>query len=436
MAKAIKGLTTVTQIEKAIKQAIKEGKPTAIYSLAGYKGLELRVRPHAEGLTATADFRHRYTHPITGKRPYMTIGQYPAITLDQARQAHAENMRLLAQNIDPITHREQQHKAQANAIDNSFKNVVDSWLNFMTSNKNNPPSQSAIYNWKRLLRYAVEAWGDKPINEIDTPMVLELCLGIQKNYIQTGTRVRGMCERVFAYAIGAGMIKVNPALQVKGLLMTNKAKHQPAITNPIEFGKLLKDIYAMDDSHERTALQLLALLFTRISDMCEAKWSDIDLDNGVWSLQPKKGRGRSDMVESLIIPLPTQAIDILKKQHIKTGLHEYVFYNHRRQNNPFLDRHRINLALTECGYTGKHVPHGFRASAITMIQEQLKYPKYLPDMQSGHKLKDNNGEAYSRVKFLDERTAMMQKWADYLDKLRAGENVIHASFKHPIQKHG
>ena len=88
------------------------------------------------------------------------------------------------------------------------------------------------------------------------------------------------------------------------------------------------------------------------------------------------------------------------------------------------------------GYAGKHVPHGFRASAITMIQEQLKYPKYLPDMQSGHKLKDNNGEAYSRVRFLDERREMMQKWADYLDKLRAGENVIHASFKHPIQKHG
>lgn len=436
MAKGSKGLTTVTQIEKAIKQAIKDGKPSTSFSLAGYKGLELRLRLHSDGLTTTADFRHRYTHPITGKRPYMTIGQYPALTLEQARQAHTDNMRLLAQYIDPITHRNEELQAKSNALDNSFKNVANSWFNFMTSNKNNPPSQSTIDSWKRLLQYAIKAWGNKPINEITTPMVLNLCREIQKDYTQTGARVRGICERVFSYAIGAGMIEVNPALQVKGLLLTSKPNHQPAITNPMEFGRLLNDIDAMDNSDKRTALQLLALLFTRISDMCEARWSDIDLNNGIWTLEPKKGQGRVDMVDSLLIPLPFQAIDILREQHSKTGIYEYVFYNHRRKKNPFLDRHRVNQALTECGYAGKHVPHGFRASAITMIQEQLKYPKYLPDLQSGHKLKDNNGEAYSRVKFLDERREMMQNWADYLDKLRAGENVIHASFKHPLQKHG
>ena len=438
MAKALKGLTTVTQIDKAIKQAIKDAKPTISHPIAGYKGLELRVRPHSDGLTATADFRHRYTHPVTGKRPYMTIGQYPAITLEQARQAHADNMRLLAQHIDPITHREKQRQAKANAMNNSFENVAKSWLAYMTSNKSNRLSDSTIREWNRFLSHPLKAWGKVPINEVTTPMVLSLCREIQKEHIQTGVRVRGICDRVFSYAIGAGMIEVNPALQVKGLLLTAQATHQPAITNPKDFGRLLRDIDALPDRDDRTALQLIAMLYTRVSDMCEARWADIDLEAAEWTLQPKKGKGRADMVESLIIPLPRQAVAILKRQYEKTGMYDYVFYNHRRRNRPYLDRYKINHTLTSAGkgYAGKHVPHGFRASAITMIQEQLKCPKYLPDMQSGHKLKDNNGEAYSRVKFLDERREMMQKWADYLDKLRAGENVIHASFKHPIQKHG
>ncbi len=438
MAKLSKGLTTVTQIEKAIKQAIKEGKPSTSYSLAGYKGLELRVRPHKDSLTATADFRHRYTHPLTGKRPYMTIGQYPAVTLEQARQAHADNMRLLAQHIDPITHRKNQRQAKANAMKNSFESVAKSWLAYMTSNKSSKLSDGTIREWERFLGYALKAWGNVPINEITTPMVLSLCREIQKDHVQTGARVRGICDRVFSYAIGAGMIEINPALQVKGLLLTAKTNHQPAITNPKDFGKLLRDIDALPDKDERTVLQLIAILYTRVSDMCEARWEDINLEAAEWTLQPKKGRGRSDMVESLIVPLPKQAVDILRRQYEKTGAYDYVFYNHRRKDKPYLNRYKINHTLTHAGegYDGKHVPHGFRASAITMIQEQLKYPKYLPDMQSGHKLKDNNGEAYSRVKFLDERKEMMQKWADYLDELRAGENVIHVSFKHPVQKHG
>lgn len=436
MAKASTAITTVTQIDKAIKQVIKSGGHTAI-PLAGYKGLELRIRPSGDDVTAT--FRHRYTHPFTGKRPYMTIGQYPAMTLEQARQAHNDNMRLLAQSIDPITHREQEHAAQAKAIDNSFSSVANGWLDYMTSNKNNMPSPSAIAEWNRLLAFAIKAWGNMPIKEISTPMVLSLCRTIQSDRIETGRRVRGVCERVFSHAIGSGLIDINPAMQVKGLLLTTSAKHHAAITNPMQFAQLLRDIDNLDDKDERTALQLMALLFTRSSDMCEARWADIDLNLGQWTLAPKKGKGRSDMVDSLIIPLPVQAVAILKRQHDKTGMYDYVFYNHRRKSAPYLHKQRLNNAINSIKnghYINKHVPHGFRASAITLIQEQLKYPKHLPDMQSGHKLKDNNGEAYSRVKFIEERTAMMQEWADYQDRLKTGDSVIRANFKQQAQKLG
>lgn len=429
MAKDNIAITTVTQIDRAIKQAIKAGEHNNL-PLAGYKGLELRIRPKGNDVTTT--FRHRYTHPFTGKRPYMTIGQYPAMKLEQARQAHNDNMRLLAQSIDPITYREQERLAQAAAINNGFTSVADSWLEHMTSNKNNMPSLSAIAEWQRQLAFAIKAWGNMPVKAITTPMVLSLCRAIQKDRIETGRRVRSLCERVFAHAIGNGLLDMNPAMQVKGLLLTPSKNHMPALETPLPFGQLIRDIDQLPDNDERTALQLMALLFTRSSDMCEAKWTDIDFNSKQWTLKPKKGRGRSDMVDSLIIPLPAQAVAILKSQYDKTGMYDYVFYNHRRKTKPYLDKQRLNLAINSIKdgyYINKHVPHGFRASAITMIQEQLKIANYLPDMQSGHAVKDSNGTAYNRAKFIEERTEMMQAWADYQDELRAGTSLIRANFK-------
>ena len=137
MTNVIKGLTTATQIDKAIKQAVRCSASTRQHSLTGYKDLELRLRLHSNGLTATAQFRHRYTHSVTGKGPYMTIGQYPAITLEQARRAHNDNMWLLAQHINPITHRAKQHQVKANAANNS-------WLAYISSNEGSKLSDSKI----------------------------------------------------------------------------------------------------------------------------------------------------------------------------------------------------------------------------------------------------------------------------------------------------
>ena len=249
-----------------------------------------------------------------------------------------------------------------------------------------------------------------------------------------------MCERIFTYAIGHGLIDVNPSLQIKGLLKTTPTNHQHAITSPVPFAQLLRDIDALDDSNERTALQLIALLFTRGGDMVGVKWADIDLNAAQWALKPQKGQGRSDMVDELIIPLPVQAVAILKEQHKKTGMYDHVFHSYRTRKTQHTNIEKLSITLATMNggrYKGVHVPHGFRASAITMIQEQLKYNKDLPDMQSGHTIKDNNGTAYNRVKFLEERTEMMQAWADYQDQLKAGKTVIHADFKKPkVQKLG
>lgn len=429
-----KGITTVTQIEKALRQVRKTGKQVAI-PLAAHKGLELRIRPSSDEVTAT--FRHRYKHPYTAKRPYMTIGQYPYMTLEQARDAHRANMSLLAQSIDPMTHREQQRIEQAAAMNNGFADVAQQWLADKTSNKNNMPALKTLKEWQRLIKFAVDEWGKTPVGDITSPMVLELCRNLQSDRVSTGKRVRSMCERIFAFAVGNGLIETNPAIDVKKLLQTIKTTHQHAITKPLEFAQLLKDIDALKDSNERTALQLIALLFTRGGDTVAVKWCDIDFDAAVWTLIPQKGQGRSDMVDELIIPLPKQAIAILKEQHKKTGMYEHVFHSHRTRKTPHTNVEKLSVTLSTMNngrYKGKHVPHGFRASALTMIQEQLGYAHHLPDIQLGHTVKDNNGAAYNRAKFISERTEMLQKWADYQDELKTGTSVIRADFKSKKEK--
>ncbi len=422
-------ITTDTQLRKAIRQVVQTGEQVAI-PLAGYKGLEIRIRPSSGDAKAT--FRHRYKHPYTAKRPYMTLGQYPFMSLEQARRAHHDNMALLAQRIDPMTHREQEHQAQIAALNNGFADVAARWLDDSVSNQGSKPAPNTLKSWQRAIEAATDEWGDTPIKDITTPMVLKLCKRIQNDSVSLGGRVRGICERIFTYAIGHGLMDSNPASNIKGLLRTVKTVHQPAITNPPLFGQLLNDIDALDDSYERTALQLLALLFTRSGDMVAVKWADIDMHAGEWTLTPQKAGGRGDMVDSLIIPLPAQALALLKEQHAKTGMYEHVFHSHKTLKVPHIGTHKLNAALNgikDGYYKGKHVPHGFRAAALTMIQEQLSYPHHLPDMALGHAVKDTNGGAYNRAKFITERRAMMQAWADYQDDLRVGIDLIRKDFK-------
>ena len=425
-------MTTHAQMDKAIKEVSKSGKQLLL-RIDGSMGLELRIRPRPAGKTPTATFRHRYTNPSTQSRHYITVGQYPVMTLREAKQAHLDNLRVLAQGHDPITHREQALKAQEVIANSGFADVANAWLKQQASDK----AASTVKSYERDIEIAKTEFKNIPVNQITKKMMTELCASVQEKHIERGKRLKNTCERIFKYACGRDYMTTNPAKDIE-IRTTKATKHQPAITNPIQFGKLLRDIDALDESNERAALQLMALLFTRSGDMCAMKWSDIDFEGAQWTLAPQKGQGRSDMVDSLIIPLPKQAIAILREQQQRTGSHEYVFYSstHKAQH---INKQRLSATLNKLdngSWAGKHVPHGFRASAITMIQEQLKYEKYLPDMQSGHAIKDNNGTAYNRVKFVEERTKMMNEWADYQDALKAEKTIIRANFKQQVKRLG
>jgi len=438
-------LTTDTQIKRTIKDTISSGK-AASYAIAGYKGLEVRIRPHKDSQDATTDFRHRYTHPITGKRPYMTLGQYPALSLADARQYHNDNMQLLAKDIDPIEHRTDTKQKDITDRQNTLQHFINEWRDIQAS-KN--LSAGTISKNKELLKPIETQLGHMRVTDITPSTVIKFVNGIQKKHTYKGLRVRTLLKSILQIAKAHMIIEYNPASDLQGTLKNHKVTHRPALSNDVTaFAKLLRDIDQLDDTsqlYNKSILQLLALTFVRIGDACAMQWADIDLNAKQWHLEPQKGKGRGDMVASIVIPLAPQSIAILERMQPLTGDSDYVFHNPRRKAAPYHHMQEVNKVLNSDlmndgkGYKHIHSPHGFRASAKTMLMERLGYDELITELALGHAMLNKYGKAYNRMTAIDDRTRMMTKWANHLDDIKAGklDNVIHADFKKADQqKHG
>ncbi|MGG1353441.1 tyrosine-type recombinase/integrase [Psychrobacter pacificensis] len=430
-------LTTDTQIKKAIKDTIKTAK-TANYPIAGYKGLEVRIRPHKDSQDATADFRHRYTHPITGKRPYMTLGQYPALSLADARQYHSDNMQLLAKAIDPIEHRADAKQKEITDRQNTLQHFINEWRDIQDS-KN--LSTGTINKNKELLKPIESQLGHMRVTDITPSIVIKFINGIQKKHTYKGLRVRTLLKSILQIAKAHMVIEYNPASELQGTLKNHKVKHRPALSNDVTaFAKLLNDIDQLDDARQlynKSILQLLSLTFVRIGDACAMQWADIDLNAKQWHLEPQKSKGRGDMVDSIVIPLAPQAMAILERMQPLTGEQKHVFHNPRRKAAPYHHMQEVNKVLNSDlmndgkGYKHIHSPHGFRASAKTMLMERLGYDELITELALGHAMLNKYGKAYNRMTAIEDRTRMMTKWANYLDDIKAGkfDNVTHIDFK-------
>ncbi|WP_296244753.1 MULTISPECIES: tyrosine-type recombinase/integrase [unclassified Psychrobacter] len=437
-------LTTDTQIKRAIKDTIKAGK-TISYPIAGYKGLEIRIRPHKESLDATADFRHRYTHPITSKRPYMTLGQYPALSLSDARQYHSDNMQLLAKDIDPIEHRADAKQKDITDRQNTLNHFINEWLEIQNS-KN--LSKSSIRRHRDATKVIAQQLGHMKVTDISPSIVIKFIKDIQKTYSYKGLQVKTILKSILQIAKAHMIIEYNPASDLQGTLINHKVKHHAALTDPKEFAELLKDIDCLDDAsqlHNKRVLQLLALTFVRVGDMCAMRWADINWFKKQWEFKPQKAGNRADMVASIVIPLAPQAIAILEQMKQLTGDSDYVFHNTRRRKEPYHHTLAINKVLNsdlmnnEQGYKDIHSPHGFRSSAKTMLMERLGYDELITELALGHRMLNAYGTAYNRMAGLEQRADMMTAWANYLDDIKAGkfDNVIRADFKKAAkQKHG
>ncbi|WP_227677777.1 tyrosine-type recombinase/integrase [Psychrobacter frigidicola] len=237
-------------------------------------------------------------------------------------------------------------------------------------------------------------------------------------------RCAGIASDVFVYASARGFCSTNPASLIKSQLAKSSYGHRPAVTKPKELAKLLRAIETVEgDLNTINSLRLLALLFVRNGDLRRMRWSDLDLEASRWQFKPLKGQGKVNMVKDMVVPLPRQAVAILREQQKINGHTEYVFFSETAKKHNIISDATANNQLHKLGYQNIHCAHGFRATAKTIMQEHLKYPLLLVEMALGHTTKDPNGAAYGRFEYIDDRSDMMQKWADYLDALRDGKDT-------------
>lgn len=361
----------------------------------------------------------RMDYRFDGKRKTLKIGTYPEVTLKQARIFCSDAKKLLNEGTDPSCAKNK----SPNDLVRTFKQVGEDWYD----NKISGMSDGHTVRVKRMLNKELYPYiGNRPVDEITTPELLEVLRKIEgRGVIDTAHRAKQTASQVFDYAIQCGDCLNNPAKQVTGALKPKRSNHFPSITDPIGVGRLINHIDCYHGSTVvRTALKLSALLFLRPIELRSLEWCEIDFDQDLITIPARKMKLR----EIHIVPLARQAKRLLLQIQNLTGEGKYVFPSPRSKTRPISDN-AVRTALRTMGYTNSMmVPHGFRAMARTLLDEELEFNVVWIEQQLAHAVKDANGRAYNRTKHLRQRREMMQKWADYLDDLKrmsSGNNVAY-----------
>lgn len=394
---------------------VKNVKPTEATGGVKYadgQGLFLHVR--------AAGKYWRMAYRYAGKQKLLALGVYPAVSLADARKRRESARELLADGIDPSAAKRQDRQAKADSMANTFESVAREWL-ANTASKRAEITQLKVKTW--LEKDAFPYIGKLPISTIGPRDVLDKVVRKleARGAIDTAHRVKQLCGQVFRYAVVTGRADRDVTADLRDALATKKTTNHAAITEPKPLGDLLRAIYGYT-GHPYTlaALKLAPLVFVRPGELRTAEWAEFDLDGAEWRIPGPKMKMKADH----IVPLSTQAVEILRNLHPITGHGQYVFPSLRTGERP-MSENTVNAALRAMGYSQDvHTGHGFRATARTIMDEVLGERVDLIEHQLAHAVKDANGRAYNRTAHLPARREMMQRWADYLDKLRQGADVI------------
>ena len=391
--------------DTAIRAAKSAAKPV---KLSDEKGLYLEVAP-------TGGKWWRLKYRFGGKEKRISLGVYPDVGLKLARERRDEARRLLADGIDPGEHRKAHKSARADASANSFEAVAREWFTKML------PTWSPDHADKIIKRFErdVFPWiGGKPVADLNAPEVLSTIRRIEaRGRLETAHRALQSCGQVFRYAVATGRAERDPTGDLRGALPPTREKHMPAITDPAEVAALLRAIDAFRGTLiVKSALQLSPLVFVRPGELRQAEWAEIDLEKGEWNIPAERMKGwkRKGVTTPHLVPLAPQAVAILQGLHPLTGRGRHVFAG--RDPKKCMSNAAVNAALRRMGYESKTemTGHGFRAMARTILHEELGVDREVIEHQLAHAVPDALGTAYNRTKFIKDRRAMMQRWADYL----------------------
>jgi integrase len=359
----------------------------------------------------------RLKYRFAGKEKRLSLGVYPDVSLKMARERRDEARKLLTNEVDPSENRKAIKAARDERSANSFEVIGREWF------AKHSPNWSANHADRiiRRLERDIFPWiGGKPIAGITAPQLLDVVRRIEKRgALETAHRALGNCGQVFRYAVATGRAERDPSGDLRGALPPVKGKHFAAVTEPKQVAEILRALDGYEGTLTvRCALRLAPLFFVRPGELRHAQWEDINLEESEWRYTVTKTDTQH------IVPLSRQAVEILRELQPLTGQSRHVFPGARSNLRPMSDN-AILAAMRRMGIGKEEMSgHGFRAMARTILDEVLGFrPDYI-EHQLAHSVRDPNGRAYNRTAHLPKRKKMMQDWADYLDRLKAGADII------------
>lgn len=354
----------------------------------------------------------RMAYRFNGKSKLLSFGDYPTVSLKEARERRDDAKRLLAQGEDPAEHKRQIKMARLRAENESFRQIACEWHQTRLADFTDKHRGTVMY---RLEKYIFPQIGRVHIAKLETPDILAVVKPIeQRGNFETSRRLLQIIGQVFRYAVATGRAKHDITADMKGALRPRKVTHRAAVLSPEEVGRLLQNIDEYQGYYPLVcALKLAPHVFTRPTELRCAQWSEVDFDKGEWRIPAE----RMKMRQPHIVPLSDQAIDILLNLKDATGDGKFLFPSTRTASRPISDVTMLN-ALRRMGYQKEEMSvHGFRSIASTLLNE-LGYNRDWIERQLAHGERNGVRAAYNHAEYLPERRKMMQEWSEYLLRLK------------------
>ena len=379
----------------------------------------------------------RFKYRFAGKEKLLALGVYPEVSLKDARLKRDDARRLLAHGQDPNEQKKKIARSQQIEASSTFKAIAQEWWDKMAAEW--APRHAAAV-WRSMEIHLFPKLESRPIGDISTMELLLALQAVEKQGLHdTANRLRERCNAIWRRAVKTGRAATNPAADLAGELITPISKPQPSLARE-ELPAFLSSLATNEHITLQTKylIKLIMICFTRVGETVQATWDDFDLDKALWTIPPetrKLKRALKAAASPHIVPLPSQAIEILQqlRMHRMEG-NDFVFpsFFHRSRH---MSRTTLLKAFERMGYGGKNtenghiVTHGFRATASTILNEDGFNPDAI-ERQLSHKEPNQVRAAYNRAQYMDERRAMLQCWANYLEKIEQGADVAQLAAVH------
>ncbi|WP_050605479.1 integrase arm-type DNA-binding domain-containing protein [Ruegeria sp. 6PALISEP08] len=377
------------------------------YKVSDFDGLFVLVK-----VSGSKSWRFKYR--VDGKEKLIVFGDYPAVSLSKARELRDAARTNLANGLDPSELKQEEKLRRAEASGQTFEKIGAA---FLAKQHKEGKSKATLDKTAYHLKLANRDFGKKAITAITAPMILRTLRKVEvKGNYETAHRLRARIGSVFRYAVASGLAETDPTYALRDALIRPTRQHRAAITDPIAFGALLREIDVFEGQvTTRIALQLLALLAQRPGELRHAKWGEFDETERVWAIPAGKMKMRRDH----FVPLADQAIKLLDELRPLTGESEYLFPSLRSWHRP-MSENTMNAALRRMGYSGDEMTaHGFRATFSTLANESGLWNPDATERALAHEERNEVRRAYARGAHWEERVRLSDWWAGYVDELKA-----------------